>query len=415
MNKKRYCIVGASSRGYHMYVKCIMSDEFKDHAEIAGIYDINIGRSEYVSERTGIKVYEDFDLMLSRENPDAVIVVTMDAFHSEYAIRAIKAGYDVIVEKPMCITAKQTYDMLEAEKQTGKKIIVIQNMRYMPYVMGIKQMITDGIIGDIYNVHYEWNLVYNGHGTSYFRRWHGIMANSGGLLLTKSCHHFDMANWLINSFPKKVFANGALKKYGKNGTIRGKCCRECSHKTECEFYSDMTNDDFVKEFYFNNEKYDGYIYDGCVFREEIDAYDTVNMNILYENSVTMSYTLNAIAAYEGWSMKLNGSKGRLEIGSIATGDSVSTSDIVKLYDMQGKLKVIENPPAPGMHGGGDSRLLSNIIFGRTDGDPYNQQASSVDGAAAVMIGISGNESIKTGKIIDVTELLGEQLRTYRNR
>ena len=399
--KKRYCIAGASGRGYEMYARSIIGDNFKDYAELAGIYDINIGRSEYVSKHTGVKVYDDFDVMLTTEKPDAVIVTTMDSFHCEYAVRAMKAGFDVIVEKPMCITAEQAYEMLETEKQTGKHITVTHNMRYMPYVRSIKQLLYDKKIGDIYNVNFEWNLVYNGHGTSYFRRWHGVMANSGGLLLTKATHHFDTANWLINSFPSKVFAFGAVKKYGNHGGISGECCRKCEHKAECEFYYDFTSDKFIKEFYFDNEKYDGYIYDGCVFRNNIDAYDTVNLNVLYKNGVTMSYTLNAAAAYEGWRMVINGSKGRMEIGMIDTGDSRSKSDTITLYDLQGHMEIIEASSVGGVHGGGDIRLITDVIKGRDGDDILKQQADSVDGAAAVLLGSAGNESIRTGKVVDI--------------
>ena len=403
--KKRYCIAGASGRGYEMYAKSIIKDEFKDYAELAGIYDINIGRSRYVGEHTGVKVYEDFDVMLATEKPDAVIVTTMDSFHSHYAVRAMKAGFDVIVEKPMCITAEQAYEMLETEKQTGKHITVTHNMRYMPYIKAIKQLLYDKKIGDIYNVHFEWNLVYNGHGTSYFRRWHGVMANSGGLLLTKATHHFDTANWLIDSYPSKVFAFGAVNKYGNHGGFSGESCRTCNHKSECEFYHDFSGDKFVNEFYFANEKYDGYIYDGCVFRNNIDAYDTVNLNVLYQNGVTMSYTLNAVAAYEGWRMVINGSEGRMEIGKIATGDSMSNSDIITLYDMNGHKEVIEADTAVGVHGGGDIRLISDIIIGRDDDDILHQQATAIDGAAAVLLGAAGNESIRTGEVIELRAFL----------
>lgn len=401
MNKKRYCIVGASGRGYYMYAKSITSDEFKDYAELAGIYDVNIGRANYISERTGVKVYNDFDEMINTEKPDAVIVTTVDSFHCDYAVRAMRAGFDVIVEKPMCITMEQAYEMLETEKQTGKHITVTHNMRYMPYIKRIKQLLHDGKIGDIYNVNFEWNLVYNGHGTSYFRRWHGIMANSGGLLLTKATHHFDMANWLINSHPQKVFGFGKVNKYGGNGKFSSKGCRYCDHTEECEFYVDMSDNKFANEFYFDNEKYDGYIYDGCVFNEKIDAYDTVNLAVSYKNGVSMSYTLNAIAAYEGWRMVLNGSLGRMEIGKIDTGDSKSTSDIITIYDLQGNVEVIENNIVSGDHGGGDIRLISDIIKGREDSDILKQQADSIDGAAAVLLGAAGNESIRTENVIDI--------------
>ena len=79
----------------------------------------------------------------------------------------------------------------------------------------------DGAIGDVTSVHFEWVLD-TIHGADYFRRWHRDKANSGGLLVHKSTHHFDLVNWWIADAPAPVYARGGLRFYGAdNAAARG--------------------------------------------------------------------------------------------------------------------------------------------------------------------------------------------------
>lgn len=66
------------------------------------------------------------------------------------------------------------------------------------------------------------------------------------------------------------------------------------------------------DLYVANEKYDGYLRDGCVFREDIDIYDKMAVQIKYANNVQVSYSLTTYSPYEGYRIAFNGTKGRLE-------------------------------------------------------------------------------------------------------
>lgn len=79
----------------------------------------------------------------------------------------------------------------------------------------------NGAIGDVHSVHFEW-LLNTEHGADYFRRWHRDKRNSGGLLVHKSTHHFDLVNFWLGSRPQTVYAQGSLMFYGKeNAEKRG--------------------------------------------------------------------------------------------------------------------------------------------------------------------------------------------------
>ena len=297
---KRYAFAGASGRMLGMYARPMKSD-FSDVAELVGVYDINPGRAEYAGRECGIPVYRDFEQMISEAKPDVVLVTTVDAYHSDYIIRSLELGCDVITEKPMTIDAERCRAILDAEERSGHSVTVTFNYRYAPFQTKIKQLITDGAIGDVFSVHFEWLLDRNmdvlAHGTSYYRRWNARMAKSGGLLVHKSTHHFDLVNRWLGQRPMRVSAFGKLNLYGAAGSekyasgMKGRNCRECKFADRCGFRYELT--DFEKKFYAENEKYDGYMKDGCVYADDIDIYDTMSVNVSYDGGAMMSYSLNS--------------------------------------------------------------------------------------------------------------------------
>lgn len=405
--KKKYALAGASARAYHSYAGPL-TEKYSGNCELVGIYDINRGRSEIISKNCGnIPVYDDFDEMLTKAKPDSVIVTTVDAYHSDYLIRSLESGCGAIVEKPLTIDADRCKAILEAEKKYKKEVTVIFNMRYVPFVSKIKELILNGAVGDVYNVHFEWLLdrvmAFGAHGTSYFRRWNSRMEKSGGLLLHKCTHHFDFINWVIGAVPKKVSAFGKLNVYGKNGKYRGENCRSCEHGHECPFFYRLSG--FEKEFYADQEKYDGYYKDGCVYSEEIDIYDTVSLCTLYENGLTMSYSLSAAAAYEGWRISINGSKGRLEAFSPSTGFQAKEKNIIKVFDFCDHMTEYGAAGLEGDHGGSDDLLRDEIFGDKKSADRLGRAADISAGVNSLMIGAAANISIKTGNIVDIDELL----------
>ncbi len=409
MNKKSYVFAGASGRGLNMYARPL-SKSFSDVAELRGVYDINIGRSHEFVKQVGvdIPVFDNFDKMIEETKPDYVIVTTVDAYHSDYIIRSLELGCNVITEKPMTIDEDRCNAILAAEKKYGKEVIVTFNYRFAPLKTRIKQLIKDGVIGDVYSVHFEWLLDrhLSGHGSSYFRRWNARMAKSGGLLVHKSTHHFDLINWWIDQKPAKVSAFAHLNLYGaKNAPYKGERCSNCEHAKECPFYYELT--DFEKDFYQAQEQYDGYMKDNCLYADDIDIYDTMAVTVEYDGGAVLTYSLNATASYEGWKMVINGSKGRLEVTEFETGvQSNVDADVIKVFDLNNNITEYQVARAKGGHGGGDVRLHEMIFRGNVP-DPLGHKAGVMDGAYSILVGVAANKSIKEGKIIGIEDLLNK--------
>ena len=426
MAKKRYVQVGTGGRA-RMYYEAI-STTYKDRAEMAAFCDLSPTRMNYanklLTEKYGVApaktyYYTDFEKMLDEIKPDTVIVTSVDRTHHDYIIRAMEKGYDVITEKPMTIDEKKAQAIIDCQKRTGKSLRVTFNYRYAPHNTKIREVIMDGTIGDIYSIHFEW-LLNTQHGADYFRRWHRNKLNSGGLLVHKSTHHFDLVNFWIGSMPETVFAMGDLNFYGmKNAERRGvknfyyRCYGSEAAKGD-PFAIDIEHNETLKSLYLDAEADSGYIRDRSVFSEDISIEDTMGVMVRYQNNAIMTYSLNAYMPWEGYNVMFNGSKGRLEVNVIeksyinAGGEKADEGALVgkklTVHPMFGKPYEATFDEGKGGHGGGDLVML-NDIFGDPEPDRFKRAASHVDGAYSILTGIAANRSIASGAPVKVKDLL----------
>ena len=426
MARKKYVQVGTGGRA-RMFYGAIAST-YKESAELAAFCDLSPTRMNYANKiltenysAPAAKTYHytEFDRMLDEVKPDTVIVTSVDRTHHEYIIRSMEKGYDVISEKPMTIDEKKAQAIIDCQKKTGKSLRVTFNYRYAPHHTKIREVIMNGELGEIYSVHFEW-LLDTRHGADYFRRWHRNKLNSGGLLVHKSTHHFDLVNFWIGSRPDTVFAMGDLNFYGmKNAERRGhKNFYYRAHGSEAAkgdpFAIDMENNPTLKALYLDAEADSGYIRDRSVFSDEISIEDTMGVMVRYQNNAIMTYSLNAYMPWEGYNIAFNGSKGRLEVrigentyinagGDKNDEGAVSTKSLL-MRPMFGKPYEVIFEEAKGGHGGGDIVMLEDI-FGNPPPDKFMRAASHVDGAYSILTGIAANRSIASGEPVHIKDLI----------
>ncbi|WP_168122296.1 Gfo/Idh/MocA family oxidoreductase [Paenibacillus sp. HB172176] len=402
---RTYVIVGAGARGRHMFAGPLFA-EWADFARLAGVYDLNRHRAELLSrECGGIPVFPDMDEMLKATKPDVVIVATIDSMHDYYIIRALEAGCDVISEKPLTINAGKLQAILEAERRTGRQVTVTFNARFMPYMAGIKKLLKEGVVGRVLGVNLEWHLD-RVHGADYFRRWHRHMDNSGGLLVHKSTHHFDLVNWWLDAEPVEVSAMGELGFYGPKREERGERCQGCSYRNRCEFYFDIAKDAFNASYYRDAEAEDGYYRDQCVFSDDTSIYDTMSLGVQYDSKAILTYSLTAYSPYEGWKLVIHGVDGRLEAEQFYSGGRTGEPySEIAIYHRDGEIALHRIPVSGGSHSGGDERLRS-MLFGEAIPDPLGQQAGTRAGALSMLIGAAANISIAERRPVTIGELMG---------
>jgi len=431
--KLKVVLVGAGTRGTSFWGKRLIQ-QYPDILEFVGISDINQGRLEYALEYMGVKcpIYTNFDGMMDETKPDLVIVTTKDSYHHEYIIKGLDFGCDVLTEKPLTTDETKAQGIIDAERRSNKKLIVGFNYRWSPYATKIKELLANKSIGKLTSVDFHWYLnTY--HGASYFRRWHGLRQSGGTLWVHKSTHHFDLLNWWINSDPEEVFAYGDLEHYGSNGPFRGKSCRSCDHKKECEYYWDITKDKRSMKLYVENEKYDGYVRDSCLFRKEINIYDKMSAQVKYKNNVILNYSLTTYSPYEGWRVAFNGTEGRIEAWldipyqkditvdqaemhakeMDQSGKDIIETEPIVVHKLWNKFETVNVPMERGGHGGGDKRLHDKIFKNPDMADPYKRSAGLRDGVMSILIGIAARKSIETGDPIKIAALTDMEPRAER--
>lgn len=402
----RVAMVGTGWRGSLTWGKEIV-ENYADVAEIVGLCDINGKRVEVAKKLIGTAAptFVDFERMVEQTKPDCVLVTTVDSTHYRYIIRALELGCNVITEKPLCTDEQQCREILNAAKNSSKKITVGHNGRHMAEAKKVKALLMEKTIGDVISVDYHEYLDTD-HGASYFRRWHRLKVNSGTLLLSKACHHFDQVNWWIDSRPVEVVAFGDLRFYGRNNSFRSTHCRGCPFKNQCKFYWDVSQDKLAMRLYVDCESEDGYLRDGCVWREDIDIYDTMAVNVKYENGAYLRWTGETSLPFEGQAISINGSRGRIDYNNFSGGGFVNRE--LRLTRNFGKSEVIANlePQLAGGHGGADTSLL-NLTFRQSNAsDPLGLHADHWAGAMASLVGIAAYKSIERGgQVVRIADLV----------
>jgi predicted dehydrogenase len=405
-SKRRIAMVGTGHRGSGMWGKDILQN-YGDIIEFVGLCDINPGRAETAKRMIGATcpIFTDFEEMIQSTKPEIVIVTTIDGTHHTFIAKALEMGCDVITEKPMTTDEDRLKVILDAQKKSTKnRIIVAHNYRYSPTRGKIKELLMQGRIGRLTSIDFHWYLNVN-HGADYFRRWHRLRDCSGTLLNHKASHHFDLLNWWINSEPSTVHAFGALEFYGKNHEYRHTNCRPCPFKEKCQFFWDMTKDKRLMDLYATNEQYDGYLRDGCVWKEDIDIFDKMAVQIKYANNVQVSYSLTTYSPYEGYRIAFNGTKGRLDFWMHEKQPwPIDDYDELHITDNFGKPEYIKLPRINTGHFGGDDLMRDKIFKNPNAPDPLRQAANVRDGAMAVLIGVAARKSIDTKQVINIADL-----------
>ncbi|EMA8636368.1 Gfo/Idh/MocA family oxidoreductase [Cronobacter malonaticus] len=420
---KKYALVGTGGRA-GMYIEAI-GRTFRDSAQMVAFCDTNQTRMRYANrllENAGAPpvpcfVAAQFEAMIRNTRPDTIIVTTMDRTHDDYIVRALHAGCDVITEKPMTIDEARTLRILNAIEETGREVRVTFNYRYAPHHSKVRELLMNGTIGEVFSVHFEW-LLNTEHGADYFRRWHREKRNSGGLLVHKSTHHFDLMNFWLGSYPQRVYAEGALRFYGRENAEK----RGVSHfYPRAHGYAEAKDDPFalhmeesaqLKALYLDAEHEDSYFRDQSVFGDGITIEDTLSVLVKYQNQTQLTYSLNAYLPQEGLNVVFNGSRGRLEMklveNSYVNGGGLREAEgsldrcDITVYPMFAAPWKADFTLGEGGHGGGDNAMLADL-FGEPGDDPLQRAADHRAGAMSILTGIAGNISMQQQRPVNFSE------------
>ena len=286
-----------------------------------------------------------------------------------------------------------------------------------------RQLLRDGAVGRPLAVDFSW-LLDTSHGADYFRRWHREKINSGGLLVHKATHHFDLVNWWLDAHPQQVFALGDLLFYGAdNAAARGETYDYARYTgvpaaADDPFALSLESKPAFRGLYLDAEAETGYIRDRNVFRRAHHSrrhHDRHSALQQWRAAVLIAWWLTRPGKACAWPVTGTGGRLELDIHENVTHLKAADADasaskgafkqvMMRCYPMFGEGYEVAAPAGEGGHGGADPLMLADLFAPDGSVDALGRAASHIDGAASILVGIAANMSMETGRLVDLRQL-----------
>lgn len=365
MKKLTMGILGFGQRGI-IYANA--ANDYPDEIELSFVCEKDITKHEMIHQNYKVKkenIYINYSDVLGKGKiVDFLVISTMDQDHYEQTMKALDQGYDILLEKPVALKKKHIYEIKEKANELNRKIAVAHVLRYTPFYMKIKELITSGTIGEIATISQTENVGYLHYAHSYVRgNWHKE-SDSAPMILAKSCHDLDIITYLMNQRVQYITSFGKLMYFKKENAPKNSAdyCYLC--KVDCPFNAInfyKNNPDWMKFFsdqtdvhkVLSNHDID---YGKCVYKMDNDVVDQQVVNMEFENGATASFTMTAFSNETHRNMKIHGTKGEIE------GDLEESLIKLKIYGKPEQL-IDVNLLAEDFsyHSGGDKKLFIDFV------------------------------------------------------
>ena len=317
---------------------------------------------------------------------DVAFITTPDHTHADIAIRLLRAGVAVYLEKPLAITIESADAVLHAAHESGSKLYVGHNMRHMPVVRLMQRLIREGAIGEVKAV---WcrHFVGNG-GDYYFKDWHAERAKTTGLLLQKGAHDIDVIHWLAGGYSVDVTGMGDLMVYGG-------------------IPDRADNSGRVMQDWFSYDNWPPATQTGL--NPVIDVEDVSMVSLRLDNGVLASYEQCHFTPDYWRNYTVIGTAGRLENFGDGEGGVVRVWDHRTGYSADGD-RTYPIPAGEGGHNGADQLTVDEFLRFVRDGSATD--TSPVAARNAVAAGVCATDSLRSGSAPQQVPALDSSLLDY---
>lgn len=393
MKKLKVILIGAGGRG-NMYTSKMTEDKY----EVIAVADPNPDCIKRVKDRHRIPdnmCFRGWEEILSLPKfADIAIIATSDKQHFDPVMKAISLGYDILLEKPAAPTAKECLAIADAATKKGVKVLVCHVLRYTPFFSKIKEMISNGDLGEIISVHHNENVGFIHHSHSYVRGNWGNTERSSNMLLAKSCHDIDIMQWLIDSKCVNVQSFGSLSHFKAENAPEESTeyCIDCPLKGKCYYDATKIYSPEMKEWYLTHatkkdEPTEEDIrrvltetqYGKCVYKCDNDVVDHQVVNLEYENGAVASFNMSSFND-GGRYIRIMGTKGEI-FGNM----NANTLDFYSFDTMKHEIlhpwELNLGDSIVHGHGGGDDGIIETLydyIANGYEGNMLSKIEVSVD-------------------------------------
>lgn len=214
-----------------------VKNEMGEYAELIGIYDIDPARNK-VAEENGIHAFASREELLADERIDLVTVATPNDYHKEIVMAALRAGKNVISEKPVTICSADLEEMIACANECGKLFTVHQNRRWDEDYLTMKKLLDDGTLGKVFRIE---SRVQGSRGIP--GDWRNQKQHGGGMVFDWGIHLLDQA--LMMTLPRKL-----KTVYAELTNVTNENCDDGFRATlifddRLSFYVEVTTSNFI--------------------------------------------------------------------------------------------------------------------------------------------------------------------------
>ena len=319
--------IGAGNRA-HKYMEYI--GNHPDEARLVGVVELNDIRRNKVADRFGLHpscCFSDYqDFFSSSLQADAVMICTPENMHYEPTMKAIDAGYHVLLEKPIAQTLEECIAIGEAAKRKGILVSVCHVLRYHPYFMKIKELVDSGELGHIISINHRTSVGVDRMAHGFVRGIWRKEAHSNPMLMSKCCHDIDFLLWLTKTPCRKLTSFGSLRWFKAKNAPEGSAerCIDCRVESRCPFSaidlyrvrrdwianfdvpSGMTIDDVIEK-----ELREG-MYGRCVYQCDNDVVDHQIVSMEMESEVTISFSMDVFTLKDNRETHISLTEGEID-------------------------------------------------------------------------------------------------------
>ncbi|KQL52588.1 oxidoreductase [Heyndrickxia shackletonii] len=420
MKKITAVLIGAGDRGARAYAP--YSLENPHELEIIAVAEPNKERrndfaaKHHLSDENCFESWEE--LLNGPKRADVAIICTLDRYHFHPTITALKAGYHVLLEKPMSPDPLECIEMERVAKEQNRLLTICHVLRYTDFWSKIREVIKEGKIGDIASVQLSENVEVMHMSHSFVRGNWNNKEKSSPMILQKSCHDMDILSYIIDKPCLRVSSYGSLMHFNEKNAPEGapeRCLDGCPAEDVCPFHAGKYylgegkgwarkfTEDFTKEGIIKALKTTPY--GKCVYRSDNNVVDHQVVNMEFEGGITANFSMCGFTRIQTRRVQVMGTKGEI-IGNMEDNE-------ISIYDFLTKQETVIKLHEPvGGHGGGDTAIVKNFINevkNYTDGQSLS--SASVSLQSHLMAFAAEDSRLQKGKSIELKDYYNEILQS----
>ncbi len=350
----------------------------------------------------------------------AAINCTQDRMHHASTLALLRAGYDVLLEKPIAPTRAECVELVETAEALGRTLQICHVLRFTAFFTALYDIVNSGRLGRIVTIDHRENVSYWHMSHSFVRGNWRNEAQSAPMILAKCCHDLDILVWILGQRVTRLSSFGALTHYRKENAPDGvplRCTDGCPVEATCPWYAprlydaDIYGRSQLERFgahgfmltaadMFNTtseerwEKLKTSPYGRCVYHCDNDVVDHQTLNLEFEDGVTCTFTMHGHSDREGRTLRWDGTRATL-YGDFSEGRE-HTLRVVEHGST--REEVICPTAGESGHGGGDFGLMRDFVKA-LNGEKTRHQTTARVSLESHLLAFAAEEARKTGRVL----------------